>query len=249
MTTLVQFLIKTEAGLYVLAAIILIFSVRSLVVARQTQRNTVFGLEKEAARQRQRRSLGTILSLLLLSSGVYIITHIVAPNVSETPIEPTPTPLVFVTQIPTPTEARLLYPTITATPGLPPAAVDSMPSPVAEVSSNGCEIAGATITVPTSGEFVSGQVVVEGQANILDFAQYKFEINGPTTNGNWVVVGTFTVPVIDGFLGTWDSTSLAPGNYTLRLVVIRTDGSFPTPCEVPVMIAGSEGFVAPSPTP
>ena len=249
MTTLVQFILRTETILYILAAIIIFFSLRGLVVARQVQRNAVFGLEKEAAQQRQRRSLGTILALFLLSSGVYIISHIVAPNMGEVPLEPTPTPLVFVTQLPTPTETRLLYPTVTSTPGLPPAAVVGTPSPVPAESINGCEILGATITKPASGEFVTGQITVEGQTNILDFAQYKFEINGPSTSGAWVVVGTFTVPVIDGFLGTWDSTSLIPGNYVLRLVVSRIDGTFPTPCEVPITVTGPGGNIAPSPGP
>ncbi|MBN1313204.1 MAG: hypothetical protein JXB30_17480 [Anaerolineae bacterium] len=245
-----QFLLRTEKFLYVLAAIVIFFSMRGLVIARQVQRNAVFGLEREAAQQRQRRSLGAILSLLLLSGGIYIITHIVAPNMDETPVEPTPTPpLVFVTQVPTPTEARLIYPTVTATPGLPPASVAGTPSLGPEESANGCEILGATITRPAPNEIVSGQVAVEGQTNILDFAQYKFEIKGPSTNGAWVVVGAFTVPVVDGYLGTWDSTSLIPGNYVLRLVVSRIDGSFPTPCEVPITIAGPGGVVEPLPAP
>jgi hypothetical protein len=250
MTTFIQFLIKTETILYILAAIIVLFSLRGLIVARQKWRNTVFGLEKEAARQRQNRAFGTILALFLLSSGVYIITHIVAPNMDEAPIEPTPTPLVFVTQVPTPTETHLLYPTVTPTPGLPPAAVEgtaTLPGPT--LPANGCEIQGATITKPVSGDMVSGQITVEGQTNILNFAQYKFEISGPSTNGSWVVVGTFTVPVIDGFLGTWDSTSLVPGSYTLRLVVSRVDGTYPTPCEVPITIVGPGGAVGPSPAP
>jgi hypothetical protein len=84
-------------------------------------------------------------------------------------------------------------------------------------------------------------VSVEGQANILDFAQYKFEISGASTGGAWVVVGTFPSPVPEGYLGSWDSTSLQPGNYSLRLVVLRTNGTYPTPCEVPITIIGPGG--------
>lgn len=249
MSTLVQFLVKTELVIYVLAAIFIFFSIRGLVVASQIRRVAVFGLEREAAQQRASRSLGTIVAFILLSGGVYIITHIVAPNMSQTVMEPTPTPLIFVTQAPTPTEAQLLYPTITATPGLPPGAVVGTPSPSPAASANGCEIVGARITEPVPGQGVSGQVTVMGQTNILDFAQYKFEIKGPSTNGAWVVVGTFNVLVVDGFLGTWDSTSLIPGNYTLRLVISRLDGSFPTPCEVPIVVGNPGAIAAPSPTP
>lgn len=249
MTTLVQFLVKTELVVYVLAAIFIFFSIRGLVMASQVRRLAVFGLEREAAQQRASRSLGTIVALILLSGGVYIIAHIVAPNMSGSTQEPTPTPLVFVTQVPTPTEAHLLYPTITPTPGLPPGAVAGTPSPPPATIVNGCEIVGARITEPTPGQAVSGQVTVRGQTNILDFAQYKFEIKGPSTNGAWVVVGTFNVLIVDGFLGTWDSTSLIPGNYTLRLVISRLDGSFPTPCEVPIVVGNPGGVTTPSLTP
>lgn len=249
MTTLVQFLVKVEWVIYGLSAIFIFFSIRGLVMARQVRRTAVFGLEREAAEQRESRSLATILALALLCGGVYIIAHIVAPNMSETITEPTPTPLVFVTQIPTPTEARLLYPTVTPTPGLPPGAVVGTPSPSPAASGNGCEIAGARITEPAPGQSVSGQVAVKGQTNILNFAQYKFEIRGPSTNGVWVVVGTFNMLVVDGFLGTWDSTSLMPGNYVLRLVISRVDGTFPTPCEVPIVVGNPGGIAVSSPTP
>lgn len=249
MTTLVQFLVRVELVVYALAAIFVFFSIRGLVMARQVQRIAVFGLEREAAQQRMSRSVATILALALLSGGVYIIAHIVAPNMSETVIEPTPTPFVFVTQVPTPTEARLLYPTITPTPGLPPGAVVGTPPPSPAASVNGCEIDGARMTEPMPGQAVSGQVTVMGQTNILNFAQYKFEIKGPSTNGAWVVVGTFNILVVDGYLGTWDSTSLIPGNYILRLVISRLDGTFPTPCEVPIVVGNPSGIVVPSPTP
>lgn len=249
MSTLVQFLVKTEFVVYILAAIFIFFSIRGLVVASQIRRLAVFGLEREAAQQRASRSLATIVAMALLCGGVYIIAHIVAPNMNETSVEPTPTPLVFVTQVPTPTEARLLYPTITPTPGLPPGAAAGTPSPSPAAVVNGCEIDGARITEPSPGQGVSGQVTVMGQTNILNFAQYKFEVKGPSTNGSWVVVGTFNVLVVDGFLGTWDSTSLIPGNYTLRLVISRLDGTFPTPCEIPIVVGNPGEVTIPAPTP
>jgi hypothetical protein len=179
------------------------------------------------------------VTLLLLSSSVYIITNIVVPNLSGEQARPTPTPVVFVTAEPSATPMLLLFSTITPTLGLPPseAELTNAPTPAAEVE-NGCDIIGTTITSPEPDQQVSGQVLVEGQANILDFSQYKFELNGPGTNGQWVVVGTFTVPVIEGILGSWDATSLPPGSYRLRLVVLRSDGTFPTPCEIPIVVLG-----------
>ncbi len=241
MVTLIQFIARIAPILYGLAAIGIFFSIRGLFQARQARRNAVFGLEREAANERQRRSLSTILSLSLMVGAVYAIANIVVPNLGEPEAEPTSTPVVFVTQQPTATQSLLLYPTVTPTAAVPPAGVSGAAIPTPDPTINGCEILGANISNPAPGQVVSGQVVVEGQANILDFAQYKFEVSGAPTGGVWVVVGTFSSPVPDGYLGSWDSTSLEPGNYTLRLVVLRSNGTYPTPCEVPITIAGPGG--------
>jgi hypothetical protein len=250
MKILVKFIARIAIILYALAATGIFFSIRGLVQSRRARRVAVFGLEREAAQQTRRHSLNTILLMLLLASAVYITTNIVAPNLEEevAVVAPTATPIVFVTQEPTATQPLLLYPTITPTPGLGPAEATEAEAPSEEEEINACEIIGSNIQEPTPDQTVSGQVIVQGQANILDFAQYKFEIKGPGTGDQWVVVGTFTSPVPDGFLGTWDSTSLQPGSYVLRLVVSRQDGSYPTPCEVPInIIAGGAGGSETSP--
>lgn len=235
MRTLAEFVTRIAPVLYALSIIGVFFSIRGLVQARRARRIAVFGLEREAAKRTQRRSLSTIFILSLLAGMVYIIQNIIVPNMGEPVSSPTPTPIVFVTPEATATEVLLLYPTITPTPGLAPAE-ETAAAPDDTAGISGCEISGARITKPTPNDTVSGQVLVEGEANILNFAQYKFEINGPATNGVWVVVGTFVTPIPAGVLGTWDSTSLLPGNYLLRLVVLRVDGTFPTPCEVPIVI-------------
>ena len=239
MNTIVQFVSRIAPFIYGLAAIGIFFAIRGIVQATQALRVAVFGLEREDARDRRRRSFNAILSLSGLSLVVYVVGSVIEPNLSGASVEPTATPVVFVTEEPTPTEARLLYPTIT------PTILVGAEVPTSDPTINGCEILGANISNPVSGQTVSGQVTVEGQANILNFSEYKFELRGELTGGMWIVVGNYPTPVSDGFLGTWDSTSLPPGNYTLRLVVLRPDGSFPTPCEVPLLVT-APGSGAPS---
>lgn len=236
MRTLFQFLTRSEYVLYVLAGIAVFFAFRGIVQSRQTLRTAIFGLEREAAHNRSRRSWATILAMFMLSGSVYIAVNILAPNLTEVQVEPTPTPFLFLTQQATPTEARVLYPTVTPTIGLPPAG-GTPAAPVAATAVNGCELYGARITSPTPNQTVSGRVVVEGQANILNFSQYKFEVKGAATGSAWVVVASYSAPISEGILGAWDSTSLTPGEYTLRMVVSRVDGTFPTPCEVPITVA------------
>jgi hypothetical protein len=239
MRTLIIFVSQTQNILYGLVVLGILLAVRGIILARQDRRVAVFALEKEAAKFKEQQAFSGLIGLMLAGSAIYIMANIVAPNMGEALQESTPTPIVFVTQSASETPALLLYPTITLTPGLPPASFAGTPTPPPGTPVNGCDIIGATISEPTAGQSVTGQVNVRGEANIIGFAQYKFELQGPSTNGAWIVVGTFTAPVASGFLGTWDSTSLAPGNYLLRLIILRPDGSYPTPCEVPIAILGN----------
>lgn len=255
MRTLIRFIARIDLVLYALCATGIFFAIRQFVVANRSKHLAVYPLEHEAARSRQSRALSTIVSLTAVVAGTYILTNVVEPNLVEPPPPPTPTPVVFLTQEPTPTPYQALFPTITPTVGLPPAeqeVAEAIPPLNAdEETVAGCDILGARITSPVAGAAVSGQVSVEGEANILDFAQYKFEISGPATGEAWAVVGTYTLPVISGYLGSWDSTSLLPGSYTLRLVVLNIAGNYPTPCEVPIVIQGplvSAPTTTPTPT-
>ncbi len=246
MTTLLQFIARISIVLYILVAAGIFFSIRGLVQVSQARRVAVFGLEREAVALQRRRLISTLITLLLLASVIYVVERIVVPNLGETAQAPTPTPIVFVTQSATATPALLLFPTVTPVIGLPPVDTTTQESASGEGTTGGCGIIGATITSPLPGETVSGQVRVQGEANILNFALYKFEVNGPSTAGTWVVVQTYNVPVVTGQLGVWDSTSFVPGNYTLRLVVFSRDGTFVLPCEVPIVIAGREGTPSPA---
>nr|MBN1229076.1 hypothetical protein [Anaerolineae bacterium] len=234
MTTLLEFIARIAVFIYILAAVGIFFAIRGLVEARRKGHLASFMLEREAARRQQRSAVTTLLTLSALASIVYIIDTIVAPNLSNPLAELTPTPPLFTTQAPTASPARLLYPTITPTIGLPPSDIEVQPT--AQEPAEGCTIAGATITVPEPGQNVSGQVRVEGEADALDFSHYKFELRGAGTNDQWVVVGTYMIAVSEGLLGVWDSTSLPPGPYTLRLSVFQESGGNITPCDVPVVI-------------
>lgn len=239
MNTLLQFISRISVVLYALAAAGIFFSIRGLVQSRRRRRVAMFGLEREAAQARFRRALGMILTLAFLSGIVYMIDNVVVPNTSNTTdAEPEETPVAFLPGEPTPTSVRLLFPTVTPTPGIPPAEVEEEAEAAATPAEDveGCEIIGSNISSPSPGDEVSGQVAVEGEVNVLDFSQYKFEIRGPSTDDSWVVVGTYFQTVPDGLLGVWDSTSLIPGDYTLRLIVHRQDGSTIPPCEVPITV-------------
>lgn len=245
MTTLLQFISRISVVLYALAATGVFFALRSLIQARRVRRVAVFGLEREAATARFRRALSMIITLVFLSGVVYVIDNIVLPNTepaTESNQDDEPVSISVLTRTPSPTPSLLLFPTVTPTVGVPPAEVGDEgegtdTAPTEEVE--GCEIIGANISSPSPGDEVSGQVSVEGEVNVLNFSQYKFEIKGPATGDAWVVLGSYLQQVQSGLLGVWDSTSLQPGSYTLRLIVYREDGTFIPPCEVPITIRQS----------
>jgi hypothetical protein len=81
----------------------------------------------------------------------------------------------------------------------------------------------STITYPTDGTTVSGQVQVKGVAlhPNMDFYQVRYASGGqPAADSQWqdfaIVEGQ---QVEDDVLGTWDTTQIPDGQYTLALAV------------------------------
>ena len=85
------------------------------------------------------------------------------------------------------------------------------------------------ITSPRDRAAVRGLVPVEGSATHPDFQKYEIHF-GPEPNpgDQWTPIGgsPFTVPVVQGRLGLWDTTIIPDGVYSLRLRVVRLDGNY-----------------------
>ena len=96
MRTLLEFIARVALVLYALFAFGVFFSIRGLVQARRARRVAMFGLEREEAARTRKRSLNTILTLIVLGGVVYFIKNIIMPNMDELPVEPTPTSVAFV---------------------------------------------------------------------------------------------------------------------------------------------------------
>jgi tetratricopeptide (TPR) repeat protein len=88
------------------------------------------------------------------------------------------------------------------------------------------------ITSPQAETAVKGSVEVRGTASLdAGLNYYKLEYQSP--DGTWHLVGDLHYePVIDGPLGVWDVSGLAPGRYQLRLVVVDQTGNFLPPFEI-----------------
>ncbi|MHC5024816.1 MAG: hypothetical protein ACYTGG_13085, partial [Planctomycetota bacterium] len=79
----------------------------------------------------------------------------------------------------------------------------------------------AEITSPVNCECVEGTVEVIGTANDANLASWALQYSGGNQN-SWVTINSGTDPVINGPLGTWDTSNLLDCPHTLRLIVSDT---------------------------
>lgn len=104
------------------------------------------------------------------------------------------------------------------------------------------------ILSPAPEELLRGQVTVTGRVDFASFlsAQLAFAYASNPTD-TWFTIQTFTAPVRDATLATWDTTSITDGDYVLRLRVNFEDGTFQE-AVVPVRV-GNDALPTPTPEP
>lgn len=82
------------------------------------------------------------------------------------------------------------------------------------------------ITSPASGAY-SGDVPVIGTAVIDPFQRYELYYKlEPSGDDAYIYFDGGTTQVTNGQLGVWRTTNLAPGTYSIRLRVVKTDGNY-----------------------
>ncbi len=79
-------------------------------------------------------------------------------------------------------------------------------------------------------------------ADITNFAFYKIELGTPDEPDLWIPIfsNNEPAPEEEPFSWTWDSATVVPGVYHLRLTVMRADLTFPSPCVVPIQVLSTE---------
>jgi hypothetical protein len=82
------------------------------------------------------------------------------------------------------------------------------------------------ITAPLPGQALQGDIMISGNTALEGFAasEISFGYTGDST-GTWFLIQYSTLPVADGLLTHWDTTTITDGNYTLRLMLYISDGS------------------------
>ena len=108
------------------------------------------------------------------------------------------------------------------------------------------------ITSPRDRAAVRGLVPVEGSATHPQFQKYEIHY-GPEPNpgDQWTPIGgsPFTVPVVQGRLGLWDTTIIPDGLYSLRLRIVRLDGNYDDYFVRGIQVSNSRPTDTPTPQP
>ena len=87
-------------------------------------------------------------------------------------------------------------------------------------------ITSPVITAPTAGQILRGQVSIAGTTDIPNFASAGLDFAyASDSTGSGFLIQTFSQPVANSTIATWDTTSISDGDYILRLRVTLQDGS------------------------
>lgn len=78
---------------------------------------------------------------------------------------------------------------------------------------------------PQPGSAVQGSITIQGSTDVPDFqyAELSFSYSAGQ-NESWFLIQQLRTPAKAGPLAVWDTTTIADGNYRLRLQVFLTDG-------------------------
>ena len=76
------------------------------------------------------------------------------------------------------------------------------------------------ITAPLPGQALQGDIIITGNTSVDGFLCLRdlLWLHGDPT-GTWFLIQSSTLPVENGLLAHWDTTTITDGDYTLRLVL------------------------------
>jgi hypothetical protein len=222
---LLKFLQTYEVSIYVLLGAVAILYFRKLLIAWQSWRMALFGMEREIAQRRLSAALTIVALLVLMAGAEFTLVTVVAPMVPQANGLATPTLNLLITATVT------LGPKQTPQPGSVPTAV-----PLAAVVSNGCMPGKLEWTFPKNGDEIGGTIELKGTVNVDNLGFYKYEFSQPNSD-SWVTIAAGNQAKTDAALGgAWNTTVLTPGDYLLRLVVSDNQNNPLPSCQIAVRV-------------
>jgi len=216
MMTFLKFLRDYEFAFYYLLGLISLRFIYLLITAQIQLSKTIFGLERQLFLGRRTGALGRLALEAVIVGAIYAAVHIALPQAQSAE------------QIrQAAIAAHQPTPTLTAT-----------PMEQFGVDISGCTNTEATIVQPKPGDAVKGKISIQITADITNFAFYKIELSRADEPDVWSTLynDNNAATAAEPFSWTWDSATVPPGVYHLRLTVMAADLTFPTPCVVPIQV-------------
>jgi len=224
MEVVYRFLAKYEGLIYILLSLGGLFAFRWLWKAWHEWRDSVFGLEREFAMRRMSQALMVSLLILSLFFGELFLASFIVPALPSSELAMTPT-----MEAPSQTQGA-----IGANPSVALTVVGSV-SNVSQDAETGCVPGEIMLTAPEPGQEISGTVTLVGTVNVDNFGFYKYEVS-PQGAETWSTISAGRKLVDNGDVGLWDTSTLTPGDYQLRLEVTDNQGQAYSPCKIPVRV-------------
>jgi hypothetical protein len=223
MVSILHFFTRYAFVIFLILFIGLMFTVRTLVRARQERNASLYGLERETAYRHLSQGVAALTLIVFLAIAEFSLIVFLVPNLPAIAVIATPTLNPLITPVFT------IPPELLGTIGLLTPVSSQTPQTV------GCIPGQIMITSPKAGDVISGQVILMGTANIPNFGFYKYEFSAVGTDV-WSTIKANREVKQDTELGTWDTSELTPGEYNIRLVVSDNQGNPLPPCVVPVRV-------------
>jgi hypothetical protein len=228
MASVLRFFTTYAPFIFILLVVGLLFALRRLVLAQREARNSIYGLERELSQRHMSQAISALAIIGILGMAEIVLAVFLVPGLPAQSILSTPTTDLLAVPVGT------LPPELLATLGA------LTPVPTATVATAGCIPGQIDITAPKPGDQVSGTVTLSGSANIPNFGfyYYEFALRG---SDSWSTIQANGKVVQDGELGKWNTSALATGDYSLRLVVTDNLGQKLPACVVPVRVLAQGG--------
>ena len=251
-SSLVLLLGQVAVGIYLLIAAVGFITLWRWWHWHRIYRSSRYDLEKDLARYRRANSLTLLVLLVQLALIIIGVQSIVIPEIrTSRTVQQTIVDGLFVTPIPAPPLNELPFEGSISEVDLTPVSVQDQifvtpiptPTPVGTIlpgapPSNGCTSPEAILQIPANGQRITGTITVFGTAFAENFNQYVFELKGPGTLDNFVVLSRYINEVrVNGQLGQFVPAQFDPGSYRFRLIVFDTANEITDACEITIYIA------------
>ncbi|MDK1029094.1 MAG: hypothetical protein QGM50_01075 [Anaerolineae bacterium] len=224
MGAIYRFFALYEGLIYIILALAGLFAFRWLWNAWFEWRQAIYKLEREFGLRRLSQALTVSLFIVILFIGEIILASFIAPAYPSSELFESPTLIdQMQPEVNLPEDSGGLLPEGTFA-----------PEPVNSFAS-GCIPGEINLTTPQLGQEVSGSITLVGTVDVENFGFYKYEVS-PQGAAAWATISAGREIVKNGDIGFWDTSTLKPGDYQLRLEVTDNQGNSYPPCIIPVRV-------------